>query len=990
MKKLFMFASAAALVATSCSDDLGLKQDNGVEAKGNTVMIASLPMGAGSDAETRTTLETNAAGTSKYYTWNAGDAIGVFVADANGDDTNAVFTYSSATSQTQAQFYGDVYALDGTAFYGYYPYYQTAQLLPGTNGPTIEMSINANQNYNHTAAPASQDEYELKVPSGSFSQGAAPAVAVGTLNNGQLSMTFRACASYIVLPMITYDARTINKVTLEVKDSDGEDQVLAGKFNVDMEEVYNGYLNYEITEASEINNGTTITLNCGSGVKLAAGDKTNFWFVVPSGLELQGATLTATVYSTDGTSYVISKTFGESAPAITGANNLWVVTPETNTPWAYNATGNYTLIQNQAQFIEYAYLVTNPQAAVISYLEMMYKEPSMANYSNLPYMLDLRSNNGTPYTWNDLVSYYNPDSPDSFDFWTYVSNAKPALVVNDITFSPTALANALKAQGLDLNAITYIPKYYLDVFKAYVTNGYIAPIGGGLTYSLNGTAKLTDLTVKGSSMFVANANASTTVNNLTFNNPTLNVQGVTGNYYNLLAAPSYTYFDGVTVNGGTFTNANDKAEKCLFGYDAAVFYYQPEVNATAVVNKTTAVTNNSGFNFAYDLNINAPAYNFTNKGRGVSDFVNINLKAYSDTEASNKRQGMGALLTVNNGVDNAVELIEAIEGNKANDAITPYSVVDATTSYWTGRSWYEYTSYIYPSTAEFLAMVVQNNLSNSVTLTRNLNLMGVYNDKVNQLWWSKYGSNTVTVNGQNNTISNVWMTGYKDSANKVLAESGFISLLGWFAKVQNVTVTAVTINSQLAATTTPSIGVVAVQPSGVIKGVNLSNFIVNTKSSGEFVAKHPAVGGMFAVSYYDVVSKMTNISVTFSNYDGVAEGIATGDVVGTLLYPMNDVVNDFVNPNATNPSSNPFGVVEVTVKGQPGQASFLNMEGFSNDYYKYPIYVAGSSIGAGYSLYINLNDVQWLTQFKQGTTAATTGFGLSWSTVNPPQTPEVD
>ena len=350
MKKIFLYASVAALVLGSCTKEVAETVAPAPSVEGNSSVIVSF----NTDDETTRTHLGESAGSKKPYEWDEADAIGVFAA-AEGDATNATFKYVGMTGENgKAEFKGSLEFFETEEYIVYYPYTPTSYKEKEPNavlaGKKIRMNIPATQLYN----------FEEKIQSGdyagSFAQNTAPAVGVGTVEDGKLVVKLKGAASYIFFPI--KGTGFIKKLELSISDVEhlnGYNQVL-----VDTESDDFGF------KAPSGNGSGTIVLNCGvKGVELDPETATNFWFVVPN-LKLENATITAIVNGNE--ELKIERKDYTSATA-TGAwypNTVYRIfdvdaEKKANTPWYIDVPDEDEddfIIDNEYKFLEYAYAAT--------------------------------------------------------------------------------------------------------------------------------------------------------------------------------------------------------------------------------------------------------------------------------------------------------------------------------------------------------------------------------------------------------------------------------------------------------------------------------------------------------------------------------------------------------------------------------------------------------------------------------------------------------
>lgn len=643
MKKIFLFASAAALVMGSCSKDL-TEEAAGPSISGKSKIVASYNVDG---TETRTHLEylDGPNGGFKYY-WDKSDAVGVFDADIADDVTNA--TFQIAEPGISAVFEGDLDMFAGNNYFVYYPYAPGIALKDGV----LTMQINGNQNYSHAAAAKGVPEGN-DIPEGSFAQNAAPAIAKGVADeDNRLAVTFNTLASYIVTPIKGFG--TVNKVQLKIKQKSGDYANLAGKFTVKVAD-----LSTDFTSLDE----ETITLNCGKGVELNPEVATNFWFVVPSDIDMREATLE--LYINGWTAEDLNRTFAadfrKETEGVTGVNrvNWWGKTSDED--FFYDPENHY-LIENADQFLEYVYAATNGYAAV-----------SALDGFEDSYAFDM---------------FVNTDTTPEL---------KPAILIKDIDMSEVA-TNGTRYDEVDkLNA--YVKAVY---FFGYQENGStISTIGGKMDFTIDGKfndkiATIKNLKVKGTSLFYdgySKGEFNETVKNVKFVDVTVNAKGekeATFLTSRFKPGDRSIVFSNVTVGTGCEVVADEGVDKAL-------------VNR-AFTDALVDIENETELVYANTLNVFNHEVWFTGEKAITADYNAITVhKTYA-----------GAILHVAD-KEAAVKMI----GDVSEDSAW-FSVVDAETSYWTGFTATKVTEDDY-FTAEELALAVKNR--NDIMMTNDIDLM---------------------------------------------------------------------------------------------------------------------------------------------------------------------------------------------------------------------------------------------------------------------------
>lgn len=330
MKKFLLFASAVAVLFSSCSTD-NTTDVIGAEAKMGTITANAAYQQDG----TRTHLE------GEEVFWCKGDAIGVFAAGTpqvqfgliKGEDT-ASGTFAGNTN----------YLTEGKAVYAYYPYTRGTHI----DGTEVELEIMAEQTFRGE---------------GTFDAAQAPAyAAIAKLEDkSAITFDFKGAASYLNFPVTGYGV--LESLTLSLGD-----QVLAGVGTIDVAGVDNPETeNVDETPYLVIEQGeSTVTVNCG-GIVLNPNTPVNILFVVPTGVSFQDIELTAKLQGFE--KEVTLPRNIESAKAVTKRNvistinadakgNAWLFQPEgyfviDDAVSAYGLEGNDLAALN---FITYAYL----------------------------------------------------------------------------------------------------------------------------------------------------------------------------------------------------------------------------------------------------------------------------------------------------------------------------------------------------------------------------------------------------------------------------------------------------------------------------------------------------------------------------------------------------------------------------------------------------------------------------------------------------------
>ena len=688
MKKILFYTSAAALLV-SCAKEL-VEEPVVLPVEGESTIVASYEV----DAETRTYMDK-----AGNFSWEVGDAIGVFAAEEN-DAVNAIFKYN----ESKKTFTGDLnkFKAEIEDFYAYYPWSSNQQI----KGNTLSLELPAVQYYNH-------EELEATKEFGSPSQASIPAVAkaLGVTDRTEpIEMTFKPVVSYIRIPVI--GDGTVETVTMKVKIGE-QYYKLNGTIDVNFEDKEDdefftlegvGDLYVVGNEEGNINESdATLTLNCGVGVPLDSKTPKYFWFIVPADFNLKPGTQAATFeISINDKNYVRSY----SSAGIVPRNKWFDVKPSGETAFWYS-DDDYYVIQDAQHFVEYAYASS--------------------------------------------VSGGFAMAPDAMKTG---SNLKSALITEDINFASytpaknnafqTAVAEWYVANGNAINTIGLVKKY--DIRGAQLATEEETT---AIVVSEEGKAPiLTGLKVKGNGIFddgfKNNTYTRNSVNNIVLNGVTIDAPGVTGNVNvltnrlrttssNKNANSIATRIEKVTVTGKVnVNNATPDAKVALIG----------RAFTDDIANVT--IKNETDITYVNELNVFNPKVKFVKEPASAVAEDEIPVVTVSYNQIDIHENFIGAILYVEDG-SHAAEIMGAVkEGNK-----NWYSVLDAKTSYYTGLPATSATNVNDTAifTAEELAKTVKE--GGNVTLTNDIEIGYAKT-------WPASSGNEVTVDGKGDyTISRV-------------------------------------------------------------------------------------------------------------------------------------------------------------------------------------------------------------------------------------------
>lgn len=916
MKKLFFFAAAATLVATSCSDDFAPGKNQAGIPEGKSVIYATQLNDL--DPQSRTYAEEQPNG-SFLPRWQKGDAIGLF-GTTGSYITNDSFVYAESTDaegEEVTKFVGQSNLLAGSSFFGYYPF-NPAGL---NNDNTISMYIPSTQMFNY--AMSGQSAEGITAEPGSYAQNVRPAIAVGTADEDNvLNMKFSPIATALRVPVtgfgtVKYATLTITETT--ASEGSPAEYDLAGSYTINPQSVLvEGNVTSTITGLTydnfvENSGNNTVTLNFGEGIELDPEIPIWLWFVVANGVPLDGSTAALTLYQNDDVKQKVSRNITTKTPGAKtsgGIQNLWS-TNDGNTYWDFTF-GQYP-VTNALDLLEYIYVATTgfeTTGNLISNWNLLnpttYK--NVYEYTNLQNMIE----SGVEFETDEATGQITATCSDAS-----LVVLKPALIMNPIAITPTAIANALNWTS-NANQWTALPTYYEKAYGNVINNNAIPSIGGGnITYSISGLNS--DVTIGGAEgaplkvedAFFTGTNSTYTG---TLSNITLDYVEVDGDAFfgNLKKNGASTIYQNVIIgehctvadipegeNGYLFNSINGS----LLNGAAPTFYAQ------------SIKENNSELLIAGTLNINAATFSFPEAGVTPLDFGQIAI-TYTTT---------APVIYVTD-----KEMAEEVIGMVSEDNTNPYSVIDTpetdgaiATSYWTGFA----PNNAQAGTAESLAYTVQVTAATEYapfTMVYNLDLM-------NNPWWNANNTQTVGLNctANNFEISNVNINGTNDKEQLSAGAMTNYSLLGGTSIVTgNLTINKITITS--TSEYAPFVSLAAVSTSageGTNATISVTDMTVNGTKSGQ----SNTCGGLYGVLTETTVAYVNTQSSTDFTED---PSLYWGNIAGRMSFS----VSPSTTMKVTNPftdDENAFGLVTVTytsdkVNTSQADAPIIEISGFGD------------------------------------------------------------
>lgn len=732
MKKILLFASAVAVLFSSCSTD------NTQDVIGNEAMGTISATAAYQQDATRTYLDVE---TGNVF-WSKGDAIGVFGANT----PQAQFGLVSGEDTASGKFAGNSnYLKVGEPVYAYYPYTKGTSLQETSK---VELEILADQTYKASAT---------------FDAAMAPAYAyIEKLENkDEIALNFKGAASYLSIPVKGYG--NLESLSLSIGG-----QQLNGVAVVDIAGVDDPKTkDVDETPCIKFDNAqpsveeTVNTVYCG-GIELHPYNPVQVMFVVPVGVNVnEKVTVTAVV---DGVK------IEHTRPASTTTNNtkrndigILVYDAKATTlgdaAWSFGLENTYAiddiaayglLAEERAalDFITYAYLAQpNTQqdkmksdwTTVLNLMPDAWKSKALI----LAEEIDLEA--------FDAESAYNT-------LGVYATRESNATVKKIVAVYQNALVwykgneNAIESLYWGENGIAVIGA---DPKNPAVING-LTVLGNGITAG----AGLKNLKFNNTTVFATDG--AEAVGFVAANDTDANVDVILGDGNKLFATAAA---NGAYVGGifGKYTAAKTAKVTVValptIEAGASTFSLKPEAVATAKVGQLYGfVSNVDAGNIKISLvdnkvtSLDVPAVHTVN-GRDVIDFT-------SNIAAPEGAMYAGVIAEMT--------------------SIKPSIVVDGT-SYWNGigRS----TANDGYSTAEELyKLLTQGQKANNFVMTNDIDMQNI------ELKLSALDANRglSVVNKEMYELSNV---------NAVADANGYLALFGSNATIENLTVNNVAIAS---------------------------------------------------------------------------------------------------------------------------------------------------------------------------------------------------
>ena len=830
MKKLLFYASAVAVLFSSCSKDA--TEDIAVQA-GHEVFTASINI----EDENQTRLHLEGA----EYIWDVNDAIGVSsatVADANIPVTasKAGSVPSFVVSENDYNRWLDAVEKDeDNPLYVYFPY-QDGKVFDEDGN--IELTV-----------PKTQ-RYEV----GSFFRNEVPAVGFAEAWNGA-GQDIELKVPVALLRVNVFGWGELEAIKLTIQNSEGEYYTLSGSANVNVAPVkgkeYAPALTLKAGDneapANDVDNYVEVVFGKKIAEEIAYNTTLPVHFILPAGINLSKATLTfipkfkgAADYDED-EAFVKTMARESSAGKMDLRPNLRVTIGDNisfglKDKFLVMDDENYTA---EEKFLAYAYFAQTQTNNTKAELEKMTEHfGTVADILGVSAEEAMKMQALLIDTELDFAAYDKAWAEAEFK------------VLDDIlVFDP-------------------IDDFWKDVYTWYIANGgAIEPLAYNAVIGVENTT-IKNLNVAGNGLTVAAG-----LENLTLQNVTVKAKG--GNFAGLIAGHSNyaaNVKDVVISTGNKVVAENVPQVGGVFGRlanaDAIYAAAEPiaiEAKECGVVGrlygKTLADVELTLADFDWDPSV--AAYPVIGEAEAM-----VNVTADVVVDAS----------MLNAGVVGKVNLQSGWSG----------SVLVADTYYWNGGfGSYDGSAYdkdgkvTNPLTAEEFASVIRMAINSDLVFTHNFDMQGDHSvlagDDVDAMAITypfamiPYNTNAdakYTVDGKNKTISNITLVSGDVNAHA--------ALFGKEADIKDITVTGLTINTEAAKT-----GYVAgLAYTGKAKNVTVNNVAINV--GGENWLSNDAehtIGAVFATVNAKDIENVTANNVAIVSGAKASAGLVAGKLV---------------------------------------------------------------------------------------------------------------
>lgn len=900
MKKLLFYASAVAVLFSSCSQDA--TEDVAIQSS-NKVFTASIEME--NEQQTRMTI-----GEDNKYHWQVNDAIGVASkaeSEANILVTNTVNGVMPAFSVSNEDYTRWLDVAEGTTsanpLYVYFPYQPNTEFT--ANGK-VNLTIPAVQRY------AENSFYRNTVPAVGFLE---------AYNGSETNVSLKVPVSLLQVWVAGFgDAKSIS---LSILDKNGDEYMLSGTSTVDVVpakknnaydyETYSPSFAEPIAKGTQVEEGVvadglpTVTVEFGKKpADLVYNGALSVHFVIPAGLDLSEATLVFTCGDDTFTTKLPARNPNNPAALMTKPNgrmNLGSVKVQ------FGLANKY-LVSTEEEFLAYAYL-SQPDAAT-SFDKADYDYAANAAGIKIEAIAD----------------------------YAKVAGMEALIIADELDFSAftkeyvDAEIEALAAE----NFASAENAFWTNVWNWYKSNNYaIEPLSYNAVHG-NVMTTIKNLNVLGSGI-----TAGASLSNLTLENVTVNagiatdVKDNNGKVTGVNYAVAATEIALIAANNELSSTAYASSEKQM-KIENVVIGKGNKVVAANGGDKVTYVggvyaTISSAKNVIASKNIKGIALNILSK----KDYAPVVGRLYAKTAANKaltfdftgcewdaSQTGYFVIgiadhssIEAKGGVSTTM-INAGVVGQTGND----YVFVDGV-SYWNGGKLADDGNEKIFS-AEELAWALDNSGVDNIVLTNNIDMQCNATTKlvVNNIDHKSANNSSIsTPKAKTWTAQNPVYETYeiKNVKANIYTRSEVAAFFG-NGTVENITFSNFTIDVPVGQTYTAAAGIVA---EGTVKNVTVDGLTLNVAKD----TKIATVGGVVAKADSDKVANVTANNIKIDSKATASAGIVAGVV---RLYGVKSAIKG-INVTGTN------SVAAGDAKGMSKDKGKVNTNYAANTTYAYNV-----------------------------------------------------
>lgn len=824
MKRILLFASAVAVMFSSCSKDT-----TEVASLDGAKGVISATLDYEYDATTRTYLGESTAN-GRPVLWSQGDALGVFGSATT--DIQTQFGLVSGAGESSATFDGNTHYLTaGEAVYAYYPFTKKTSISEGK----VDLEIAKTQTYKEHAI-------------GTFDAAQAPAVAyVEKADLAALSFKMKGVASYLAFPI--KGVGTVEYATLTIGDCN-----LAGIGSVDIA-AENPVL--ELTTETE----KELKLAC-SGVVL--NPITSKWivFVVPAGVDTNQNDVRLTI-KLEGKDAITHTRKGDANkdenPTQVHKVRKMAYDPASQdvngaAAWSFGLEGTIT-ITNEVEFLKYAYMV-QPGQNHLDFDGTTFSLKQNASEAQRPSAED----------YNYMLSAGYIDANVNTTAWIYAESLD---FENYGAEWATIEYNNLQRQFTDLNPAvpTAEQKFMLNFYKWVADNdgikslAYNAVVGAG--YDKDGIANgkattIKNLNVKGNGFTVGASLKNLVLERITIDGSDVYV-GLVASKNDIVVTNGANVDVPMTINDVTIGIGNTvKNSKGSASYTGGIYGKFTDKQDVARANVVAG---------AAEISIDAPNTNngllygyYVPKKQATISLANyaINTTVCPTLIGEIGSHSSGAVLVVDKKIS-AGENAGVVPVGKVGDKV---SIIADDTAYWNGYTYEPNTDGYY--TAEELAYELKAITAVDIELAYNYDMQSI------EFALPKYnttgGNGTKTISGEK-TISNLVATVDGES------NSYYATLFGENAVLTGVTLKNIFINVPARQNGYAYNGLAGLAVTGTVSDVTVDGLTLNIAEDVNATGDQ-LIGGLFSTATLDTFAgSLTVNNVVVNNFVGATAGV---------------------------------------------------------------------------------------------------------------------